>query len=62
MKKVVLLVRSQHRTSNMLGRVVAALRQTEDVGASALDSLGDDAEAWDRALAQILESEQCVCI
>ena len=62
MKKVVLLVRGQHRTSNTLGSVVDALRRTEDVVEIELESLGDDAEAWDGALAQILESEQCVCI
>ena len=62
MKKVVLLVRGQRRTSNTLGSVVDALRRTEDVVEIELDSLGDDAEAWDGALAQILESEQCVCI
>ena len=42
--------------------VVDALRRTEDVVEIELDSLGDDAEAWDGALAQILESEQCLCI
>ena len=62
MTKVVLLVRGQNRTSNTLGSVVDALRRTEDVVEIELDSLGDDAEAWDGALAQILESEQCVCI
>ena len=62
MRKVVLLVRGQHRTSNELGSVVDALRRTKDVVEIELDSLGDDAEAWDGALAQILESEQCVCI
>lgn len=62
MKKVVLLVRGQHRTSNTLDNVVDALRRTERVVEIDLDCLGDDAEAWDGALAQILESEQCVCI
>ena len=62
MRKVVLLVRGQHCTSNALGSVVDALRRTKDVVEIELDSLGDDAEAWDGALAQILESEQCVCI
>ena len=62
MRKVVLLVRGQHRTSNTLDSVVDALRRTKDVVEIELDSLGDDAEAWDGALAQILESEQCVCI
>ena len=62
MKKVVLLVRGQHRTSNSLKSVVEALRRSEDVVEIELDSLGDDAEAWDGALTQILESEQCVCI
>ena len=55
-------MRGQHRTSNTLGSVVDALRRTKDVVEIELDSLGDDAEAWDGALAQILESEQCVCI
>jgi len=62
MKKVALLVRGQHRTSNSLNSVVEALRRSEDVMEIDLDSLGDDAEAWDGALTQILESEQCVCI
>jgi len=62
MKKVVLLVRGQHRTSDTLGSVVDALRRTERVVEIDLECLGDDAEAWDGALAQILESEQCVWI
>ena len=62
MKKVALLVRGQHRTNNALNSVVEALRRSEAVMEIDLDSLGDDAEAWDGALAQILESEQCVCI
>ena len=62
MKKVALLVRGQHRTSNKLNGLVEALRRREDVVEIELDSLGDDAGAWDGALAQILESEQCVCI
>ena len=62
MKKVALLVRGQHRTSDTLGSVVDALRRSEGVMEIDLDSLGDDAEAWDGALVQILESEQCVCI
>ena len=62
MKKVALLVRGQHRTNNALNSAVEALRRIEAVMEINLDSLGDDAEAWDGALAQILESEQCVCI
>ena len=62
MKKGTLLVRGQHHTNNALNSVVEALRRSEAVMEINLDSLGDDAEAWDGALAQILESEQCVCI
>ncbi len=62
MKKVALLVRGQHRASNQLNGVVEALRRCADVVEIELDSLGDDAGAWDGALTQILESEQCVCI
>ena len=62
MKKVALLVRGQHRTNNALNSVVEAWRRSEAVMEINLDSLGDDAEAWDGVLAQILESEQCVCI
>ena len=45
MKKVALLVRGQHRTSNSLNSVVEALRRSEGVTEIDLDSLGDDAEA-----------------
>ena len=62
MKKVALLVRGQHRASNQLNGVVEALRRCADVVEMELDSLGDDAGAWDGALTQILESEQCVSI
>ena len=62
MKKVALLVRGQHRTNNALNSVVEALRRSEAVMEINLDSLGDDAEAWDGVLTQILESELCVCI
>ena len=62
MKKVTLLVRGLHNTNKSLNSVVEALRRSEAVMEINLDSLGDDAEAWDGALAQILESEQCVCI
>ena len=62
MKKTVLLIRSQHDTGEALGKFADAVRRTEGVAEMDLDCLGDDTKAWDGALAQILESEQCVCI
>lgn len=62
MKKTVLLIRSQHDTGDALGKFADAVRRTEGVVEIDLDCLGDDTEAWDGVLAQILESEQCVCI
>ena len=62
MKKTVLLIRSQYDTGGALGKFADAVRQTEGVVAIDLDCLGDDAEAWNGVLTQILESELCVCI
>jgi hypothetical protein len=62
MKKTVLLIRSQRDTPEAFSRFFDAVRGAEGVVEIDLECLGDDAEAWDGALAQILESEQCVCI
>ena len=62
MERTVLLIRSKTNGGKVLNEFSDALRRMEGTLEIDLDCLGDDAEAWDGVLTQILESELCVCI
>ena len=62
MERTVLLIPSKANGGRALNEFSDALRRMEGTLEIDLDRLGDDAEAWDGVLTQILESELCVCI